>query len=94
MLKAVLNRFRMAGWYTQIAIGKNAVTTRIKLEGATPGSNQRFILAVKNREVTVKRNDEETQRLTLPADAPARGALGLRDTGGVVEFMNLYARDF
>ena len=48
---------------------------------------------MKGREVTVKRNDQETQRLMLSADAPARGAFGLRDTGGAVEFMNLYARD-
>ena len=65
----------------------------VKLEGAAPGSYQRYIITLKGREVTVKRNDQETQRLTLPADAPARGVLGLRDTGGAVEFMNLYRRD-
>ena len=58
-----------------------------------PGSYQRFIITVKGREVTVKRNDTETQRMNLPANAPVRGAFGLRDTGGAVEFMNLYARD-
>jgi hypothetical protein len=70
--------------------GKGA---EVKLEGATPGSYQRFVVTVKGRDVTVKRNDHETQHFTLPADAPARGAFGLRDTGGAVEFMNLCARD-
>ena len=50
-------------------------------------------MTVKGREVTMKRNDQETQRINLPADGPARGAFGLRDTGGAVEFMNLYVRD-
>jgi hypothetical protein len=64
-----------------------------KLDGAEPGKYQRYVITVKGREVTVRRNDNEPQRLTLPADAPVRGALGLSDTGGgAVEFMNLYAR--
>ena len=65
----------------------------VKLEGATPGSYQRFIITVKGREVTVKRNDQETQRFTLSADVPGAGCFGLRDAGGAVEFMNLYVRD-
>jgi len=68
-------------------------SAEVKIEGATAGNYQRFIINVKGREVTVKRNDKETQRFTLPPDAPVRGAFGLRDTGGAVEFMNLYARD-
>ena len=73
--------------------GRDGKGAEVKLGEAAPGDYQRFIIAVKGREVTVKRNDKETQRLTLPADAPARGALGLRDTGGAEEFMNLYVRD-
>jgi hypothetical protein len=73
--------------------GVDGKGTEVKLEGVTPGNHQRFIITVKGREATVKRNDKETQHLTIPADASARGALGLRDTGGAVEFMNLYARD-
>ncbi|MEO8429647.1 MAG: family 16 glycoside hydrolase [Verrucomicrobiota bacterium] len=73
--------------------GRDGKGAEVKLEGTAPGNYQRFIITVKGREVTVRRNDKETQRLTLPADAPARGALGLRDTGGAQEFMNLYARD-
>jgi hypothetical protein len=65
----------------------------LKLEGASPGNHQRFIITLKDREVTVKRNDKETQHITFPADAPTRGSFGLRDTGGAVEFMNLYVRD-
>lgn len=70
--------------------GKGAV---VKLAGATPGSYQRFIITVNGREVTVKRNDQESQRLTLPANVAARGGFGLLDVGGAVEFMNLYMRD-
>ena len=73
--------------------GRDGKGAEVKLEGATPGNYQRFIITVKGREVTVRRNDKETQRLTLPANAAARGALGLRDTGGAEEFMNLYTRD-
>ena len=65
----------------------------VRLDGATAGNSQRFIITVTGREAIVKRNGQETQRFTLPADAPARGAFGLRDTGGAVEFMNLYVRD-
>jgi hypothetical protein len=65
----------------------------VKLEGAEPVKYQRYVITVKGREVTVRRNDNEPQRLTLPSDATARGALGLCDTGNAVEFMNLYARD-
>jgi hypothetical protein len=72
------------------ADGKGA---EVRLEGATGGSYQRFVVAVKGHDVTVKRDDKETQRVTLPADIPTRGALGLRDAGARLEFMNLYARD-
>lgn len=65
----------------------------LKLDGAVPGGYQRFIVTIKGREVIMKRNEKETQRQALPPNAPARGAIGLRDTGGAVEFMNLYARD-
>ena len=65
----------------------------VPLEGVAAGNTQRFVVTVTGREVIVKRNGKETQRLTLPAGAPARGAFGLRDTGGAVEFMNLYVRD-
>lgn len=73
--------------------GVDGPGTEVKLEGAAPGNYHRFIITAKGREVTVKRNDKETQHLTLPADTPSRGALGLRGTDGALEFMNLYARD-
>jgi hypothetical protein len=67
--------------------------TAVRLEGATPGNYQRYIISVKGREVSVKRNEQEVQRVTLPADSPNRGAIGLHDTGGAAEFMNLYVRE-
>ena len=60
---------------------------------AEPGQYQRFLITVQGRAVTVRRNGQEIQRLTLPADAPLRSALGLRPASGAVEFMNLYARE-
>jgi 3-keto-disaccharide hydrolase len=72
---------------------RGAEGVQVKLEGTTGGNAQRFIIGVKDNEVTVKRNDKEIQRATLPANAPARGAFGLRDTGNAAEFMNLYVRD-
>ena len=60
---------------------------------AEPGQYQRFLITVQGRAVTVRRNGQEIQRLTLPADAPPRSALGLRPAGGAVEFMNLYAHE-
>jgi hypothetical protein len=73
--------------------GVDGKGSAVKLEGATPGSYQRFIITVKGREVTVKRNNQETQRLALPASVSPRGACGLRDVGGSVDFMNLCVRD-
>ena len=64
----------------------------VKLAGAEPGKYRRFVITVKGLDLTLKRDDKEVQRLTLPADAPARGAFGLRDTGNAVDFMNLYVR--
>lgn len=63
------------------------------LAGATPGMYQRFIITGRGREVTVRRADQETRQFAFPADAPARGSFGLRDTAGATEFMNLYVRD-
>lgn len=65
----------------------------VKLSGTSPSGFQRFVITVKGREVTVKRNEQEIERVTLTSDSPARGAFGLSDTGGAVEFMNIYARD-
>jgi len=77
-----------------------ASTPAVHLRGADiklpvpPGRYQRFIITVKGNDMTVKADQSlETGRLTLPADAPTRGSFGLRDTGGGVEFMNLYARE-
>jgi hypothetical protein len=65
----------------------------VKLAGAEAGKYQRFTVTAKDRQITVKRNEQEAQRLPLLEDAPSRGAFGLRDSGVAVEFMNLYVRD-
>jgi hypothetical protein len=66
---------------------------QVKLLQAQPGRQQRWMIAVKGKDLTVRCNENETQRLELPGDAPKRGALGLIDTGVAAEFMNFYARD-
>lgn len=73
--------------------GNESNASEVKLTGATSGNYQRYIVTVKGREVTVKRNDKEMQRLTLPADVPTHGAFGLGDSGGALEFMNINVRD-
>jgi hypothetical protein len=65
----------------------------VKLEGAVPGNYHRFTITMKGSEISVKHNDQPVQRFTFPPGTPARGNFGLRDTGGALEFMNLYARD-
>jgi len=81
------------------AAGKELVTpvvfwrgAEVKLDGATPDTYHRFTIAVKGQQMTVKRDGQETQRLTLLSNV-SRGAVGLRDAGGAAEFMNLYVRD-
>jgi hypothetical protein len=65
----------------------------LRLTGTAPDQYSRFVISVKGRELAVKRNDREVQRLELPADGPTRGFFGLREIVGAVEFMNLYVRD-
>ncbi len=65
----------------------------VRLDGMRPGGHTRFIITVRGREVTVKRGQTDAQRFTLPAGTPARGPIGLRDTGGGLEFMNVYVRE-
>jgi hypothetical protein len=66
--------------------------TKITLESATSDSFQRFVINLKGRAATITANGKVRQ-IMLPANSPHRGPLGLCDTGGAVQFMNLYARD-
>jgi Domain of Unknown Function (DUF1080) len=69
--------------------GKNL---ELKLDGGTPGEYRRFFILVKGHDVSLESEGQATQHLTLPADSPARCALGLGDDGGGAEFMNIYVR--
>jgi len=73
--------------------GRDGHGTEIKLN-APPKKFTRFTITVKRNEIAVRR-DEEKGMLLLPKlrTSPARGAFGLLDTGGGVEFMNLHVRD-
>jgi hypothetical protein len=50
--------------------------------------------ARRGRAVTLKINDRKIRRQELPADMPARGAIGLAEIGTGVEFANLLIREF
>jgi hypothetical protein len=49
-------------------------------------------IQIKGRQVTLWQNDKELRTLELPENTPAKGALGLIDCGGQIEFGNMYAR--
>jgi hypothetical protein len=66
----------------------------VNLADASAGNYQRYSVTAKGGEIIVKRGDKESQRVTLPAGAKARGPFGLRDSGAAMELMNLYAREF
>src|SRR5438034_4316562 len=65
----------------------------VKLADASAGNYQRYSVTAMRSEIVVKRAEKESQRVTLPADAKARGPFGLRDHGTAMELMNLYARE-
>ena len=73
--------------------GHDGKGSEIKLTGVTPGRYQRVTVNLKGRNVIVAINGTESQKLTLPDDAPARGAFGVRDTGAALDLMNLHVRD-
>ena len=65
----------------------------VKLADASAGNYQRYTITAKGSEIVAKRGDQESQRVTLPAEAKARGPFGLRANGADMELMNLYARE-
>jgi hypothetical protein len=73
--------------------GLEGLDAACELDSAPDGTWRRFIVRVQGREVTIVRDGQPPRRLELPAQAPARGPVGLRATGGTAEFMNLYARN-
>ena len=73
--------------------GANGEGFEVKLEDATPGVWQRFLISTKSNAVTVTTREGTSRPLLLPPGTPARGALGLRGAGAEVEFMNLYWRE-
>lgn len=65
----------------------------IHLGGAAPGAYTRFQITVAKGEVTLRRGENEISKQTPAKTLPPRGPFEIQDTGGPVEFMNLYARD-
>ncbi len=65
----------------------------LKLAGATAEKYTRFVISIQNREIQVKLDDKPVGRAQLPEDPAAPRTFGLADTGGSVEFMNVYFRE-
>jgi hypothetical protein len=68
-------------------------TEELRLDGATSTAYKRFRISIKGREVSVETDNKPTLRFTLRTDSPVRRSLGLDDSGGGMEFMNLYVRN-
>lgn len=64
----------------------------IKLTGAT-NYYQRFSISLKGRDLVAHRGDRVIDMFTIPIGDDGKKRFGLGDTGGNVEFMNLYARE-
>lgn len=64
-------------------------SVEVPLTEATPGAWRRFIIEVRGPIITV-RPDRLPARTVKPAEAPPRGAFGLKAGSAPVEVMNLY----
>jgi len=62
-------------------------------EGIKWGAWNRVSVTVKGHDIILAINGREIRRQQLPADAPARGAIGLVDIGTGVDFANLLVRE-
>ncbi|HUR59884.1 MAG TPA: family 16 glycoside hydrolase [Opitutaceae bacterium] len=67
--------------------------TTVELAGAAPNKYSRFTITVQGKNVRVTRDEGAPVETPLAANAPARGAFGLRAVEGAGKFMNLLARD-
>ncbi len=65
----------------------------IPLAGGEAGKFTRFIVTAEARRVRVRREGQDATEIALPANAPARGALGFVAGAYAGTFMNLHARD-
>ncbi len=54
---------------------------------------QRYTLTVQGRETTLQVGDSAPVKATLPESVPARGPVGLLDSGNPMEFANFYVRE-
>ncbi len=80
--------------------GTTVALTELMPGGGTPapegikwGAWNRVTVTTKGRAVTLSINGREIRRQELPADAPAKGPIGLVDIGIGVEFANLLVRE-
>jgi hypothetical protein len=73
--------------------GLAGIEGEVKLVGNQPGEFQRFFVTVRDHLVTIKSGENAPKNIKLDSKSPLRGPFGLSDTGGGIEFMNLYVRD-
>lgn len=65
----------------------------VSLAGGQPEKFTRFIITVEARRVLVRREGHPATEIALPANAPARSALGFAAGPHAGTFMNLHVRD-
>jgi hypothetical protein len=67
--------------------------TAITLDGTSTGSYTRFRISSRNGIIRVRRDETEFQTQTSQATLVPSSPFAIRDTGGPLEFMNLYANE-
>ncbi|MBI3880100.1 MAG: DUF1080 domain-containing protein [Verrucomicrobia bacterium] len=78
--------------------GRDGRGSEVRLEGAEPGKFTRFTIRSSRNVVSARRGEDPAEFVRVVVKPPSphllvQGALGLKDTGGAVEFMNLNWRD-
>lgn len=65
----------------------------VELREAAPGNYTRYQIGVKGGEIWLKRGDKEISRQAPGKAMPPRAPFEIKNTGGALEFMNIYARE-
>ena len=65
----------------------------VQLREAAPGNYTRFQIGVKGGEVWLRRGDMDVSKQTPSKSMPAKAPFEIQDTGGALEFMNIYVRE-
>jgi hypothetical protein len=78
---------------TRIVLSELLPTASSPIAGVNPSNWNRIAVIIQDDAAIVTINETEVRRLQLGPDVPKRGAIGLVDVGGPVEFANFYVRE-